>query len=213
MLSYLNPAYVLEFAMLSLLNSVFWHQNNRRMVGDLADFLTYATLQHKYLNHFLNFFISGFLHALIDVACGLPWKESGAIQFFCTQLLGFVIEDFAWYSYRHLITFDSPEYQKEMREKKELPKEANRSLDNYARNLSLQNRSAAANLIERQKRQLRPALWLRIIGMLWVISFLSWSMPVWLYPSMYRGLGDPAKGNSILPFSVFGPLFQFLSSG
>lgn len=180
------------------------------MVGDLADYITYATLQHKYLNHFLNFFISGFLHALIDVACGLPWLESGAIQFFCTQFLGIILEDFAWKTYNHLIPFDSPEYQNNEREKMESSKEINGSLNNSTRNSSLQTRPSAANLISRHQRQIRPALWLRIIGVVWVISFLTWSMPVWLYPSMYRELGDPAKGNSILPFSVFGPLLRLL---
>lgn len=183
------------------------------MFGDLADFVTSATLQHKYLNHFLNFFISGLLHALVDVACGLPWQESGAIQFFCTQLLGIVLEDFTWNTYRHFITPNSLEYQKDESERKERPEEAYRSLDNSARNTSLKNGAAAANLIARHKPRSRPALWLRIIGMVWVISFLSWSMPVWLYPSMYRELGDPAKGNSVLPFSVFGPLFQLVSLG
>lgn len=181
------------------------------MVGDLADFVTYATLQHKYLNHFLNFFISGLLHALVDVACGLPWHESGAIQFFCTQLLGIVLEDFVWNTYRHFTTSDSPEYQKDEMDKTGGTNEANRPFDNSLRNSSSHNRSAAANMVTRQEPRSRPALWLRIIGILWVILFMSWSMPVWLYPSMYRELGDPAKGNSILPFSVFGPLFQLIS--
>ena len=183
------------------------------MFGDLADFVTYATLQHKYLNHFLNFFTSGLLHAVVDVACGLPWQESGAIQFFCTQLLGIVLEDIAWNIYRHLITPNSLEYQKDESERKERPKEAYGSLDNAARNSTLKNSAATANLITRHKPRSRPALWLRIIGMVWVISFLSWSMPVWLYPSRYRDLSDPAKRNSVLPFSVFGPLFQPVNSG
>lgn len=183
------------------------------MVGDLADFVTYATLQHKYLNHFLNFFISGLLHALVDIACGLPWQESGAIQFFCTQLLGIVLEDVARNIYRHLITPNSLEYQKNESEGKERPKECYRSLENSGRNSFLENSAAAANLIARHNPRSRPSLWLRILGMLWVISFLSWSMPVWLYPSMYRELGNPAKGNSVLPFSVLGPLIQLVSSG
>lgn len=183
------------------------------MVGDLADFVTYATLQHKYLNHFLNFFISGLLHALIDVACGLPWHESGAIQFFCTQLLGIVLEDFVWNTYRHFTTSDSPEYQKDEMDKTGGTNEANRPFDNSLRNSSSHNRSAAANMVTRQEPRSRPALWLRIIGILWVILFMSWSRPVWLYPSMYRELGDPAKGNSILPFSVFGPLFSAYKLG
>lgn len=178
------------------------------MVGDLADFITYATLQHKYLNYFLNFFISGLLHAMIDVACGLTWHESGSIQFFCTQLLGIVLEDFVWNIYRHFTTS-----QKYEMEKTGGTNEAYRSLDNSLRNSSLHNRSADANMITRQETRSGPALWLRITGIVWVTLFMSWSIPVWLYPSMYRELGNPAKGNSILPFSVFGPLFQLISSG
>lgn len=180
------------------------------MVGDLANFITYATLQHIYQNNLLNFVISGLLHALIDVACGLPWHESGAIQFFCTQLFGIVLEDLVWNTYRHLITFHSPKYHEDGMEKKGRLNEAYRSLDNSAGCSSLQNHSATAILISRHKQQPRPALWLRIIGMVWVILFLSWSMPVWLYPSMYRELGDPAKGNSILPFSIFSPFLQLI---
>lgn len=183
------------------------------MVGDLADFVTYATLRHKYLNCFLNFFISGLLHALIDIASGLPWHESGAIQFFCTQLLGIFLEDFVWNTYRHLSTSDFPEYRKDEMKRTGGTNETYRSLENSLRNSSLHNHSADANMITRQEPRSRPALWLRITGIVWVILFMSWSMPVWLYPSMYRELGDPAKGNSILPFSVCGPFFQLINSG
>lgn len=180
------------------------------MVGDLADSITYATLQHKYMTYFFNFFISGVLHAITDVACGLSWHESGAIQFFCTQLLGIVLEEFVWNIYRHFTTSD---YQKDEMEKTGGTNEAYRSLDSSLRTSSLHNCSAGANMITRQEPPSRPALWLRIAGILWVTLFMSWSIPVWLYPSMYRKLGDPAKGNSILPFSVFGPLFQLISLG
>lgn len=180
------------------------------MVGDLADSITYSTLQHKYLTFFFNFFISGLLHAITDIACGLSWPESGAIRFFSTQLLGIVLEEFVWNIYHHFTTSD---YQKDEMEKTGGTNEAYRSLDNSLRNSSLHNRSAGANMTTRREPPPRPALWLRITGILWVTLFMSWSIPVWLYPSMYRELGDPAKGNSILPFSVFGPLFQLISSG
>lgn len=82
--------------------SLVWHQNNRQMISQLADSLLHRTLYlprrtwlTRHLNLFLNFFISGLLHAVIDMASGLSWHESGALQFFCTQVIGIALEETA----------------------------------------------------------------------------------------------------------------------
>ena len=40
----------------------------------------------------------------------------------------------------------------------------------------------------------------RFVGYLWVLIFLFWSTPVWIYPSLYRNTGE-AK-DMIVPFSA-----------
>ena len=44
-----------------------------------------------------------------------------------------------------------------------------------------------------------PSILLRLLGYIWVISFLAWSGPVWIYPQIS---GKPVDGNFFLPFSV-----------
>ena len=47
----------------------------------------------RYTAAMAHFLITGFLHAGIDIASGIPWHSSGAIRFFCTQLVGIVVEE------------------------------------------------------------------------------------------------------------------------
>ena len=51
----------------------------------------------------------------------------------------------------------------------------------------------------------RAALWIRIVGHVWVIVFLSWTVPGWMYPTLSRTRSD--MEDSILPFSVFAHVF------
>ena len=51
----------------------------------------------------------------------------------------------------------------------------------------------------------QPAWWIRMVGYVWVIVFLSWTIPGWMYPMISRtrnGLED-----SLLPFSVLAHVF------
>ena len=64
-----------------------------------ATFITYQILHLPQSNLiarcvrvFLTFLISSLLHQSVDVAGGVPWVESGALRFFCTQALGIVLE-------------------------------------------------------------------------------------------------------------------------
>jgi hypothetical protein len=38
-----------------------------------------------------------------------------------------------------------------------------------------------------------------VLGVLWVLAWMSWSMPIWIYPSIQRN-----TGMKLLPFSLLG---------
>ena len=88
---------------------------------------------------------------------GIPFVESGSIQFFCLQGLGIIFED---------------------------------SIQALYRSLNDMKRDAARP----------PTLIARLVGHAWVLAFLVWSTPIWLYPAVYRNRGEEKDG--VLPFSV-----------
>lgn len=47
----------------------------------------------RYTAIFLTFLISGLMHAGSDLAVGISWQRSGSIRFFCTQVVGIMLED------------------------------------------------------------------------------------------------------------------------
>lgn len=51
------------------------------------------TLLSRYSKVFFTFAVSGFLHAASDFGGGVPFTQSGALRFFCTQALGIMLED------------------------------------------------------------------------------------------------------------------------
>lgn len=50
-----------------------------------------------------------------------------------------------------------------------------------------------------------PRAWTKTLGYIWVVAFLAWSTPVWVYPAIRINQGG-AK-DRILPFSVLRLLF------
>lgn len=50
---------------------------------------------------------------------------------------------------------------------------------------------------KKQKGSKRSSLGLRLMGYVWVASFLVWSTPAWLYP-----VAASPSGESFLPFSI-----------
>ncbi|MCJ1284350.1 hypothetical protein MMC26_003681 [Xylographa opegraphella] len=92
----------LAYVKLTQLNnrSIFWHKLQQQKMSGPASFLTYRILrlpprtQVSQLTHlFWTFFISGLMHTFSDLGRGIPWKQSGALQFFLTQVVGIMIED------------------------------------------------------------------------------------------------------------------------
>jgi len=148
-----------------LLLSRVWHQNNREKTTVPAQAIVYDILRlpkESYIGHYLVFFlvflISGLLHATIDLAAGIPWHDSGAVRFFCTQALGIWIEEVLNALYIGLWQGARP-----------LPR------------------------------------WTGLLGYVWVVLFLSWSWPAYMYPMLYRAREGSA--DSFLPISVVGRLF------
>ncbi|MCJ1432183.1 hypothetical protein MMC27_001539 [Xylographa pallens] len=144
----------------------FWHKYLRQRMSGPASFITYTILrlpkgtQIGQLTHlFWTFFISGVMHAFVDLGRGLAWEQSGAIRFFVTQVIGIVIEDGVKQTFRS---------------------------------------SSGA------KKGITATKFVKGIGYIWVMAFLVWSLPVWIYPSMYVDKGEPK--DQIVPYSVVGLL-------
>ncbi|MCJ1282376.1 hypothetical protein MMC26_001699 [Xylographa opegraphella] len=87
--------------------SMFWHQNNTRKLSSLSRFAVHEVLGFserglttKYLRVLTTFLASGIMHLLMDLAAGISLQESGAVRFFCTQVVGIAIEDVFLSAYR-----------------------------------------------------------------------------------------------------------------
>ena len=59
-------------------------------------------LKSRYTKVLMVFVTSAFMHRLIDISAGLSISSSGAIQFFCTQALGVLVEDLVVNAYSTL---------------------------------------------------------------------------------------------------------------
>ena len=154
---------VLHYRRLTPSYSVCWQQNNRQKFSEIVDFVLFRILNiskrnllTKYSNILLHFLVSGLLHATIDLASDVSWRQSGAVQFFSTQVVGIVLEEIVQHIY-----------------------------------LSIFPSGSATD---------RPTLWARILGYLWLTLFLTWSVPIWIYPMFFRMRGGSA--DSVLPFSI-----------
>ena len=151
-----------------VLRSRVWHQNNREKTSTMARFIVQDILRlplssfiGRRLCLFLVFVISGFLHATIDLSGGIPWHDSGAVRFFCTQALGIWIEEIAAALYGWMIK------------------------------------------VWGSKKS--TSHWIRLLGHVWVVLFLAWSWPAYMYPMLYRV--REGSEDSFLPFSIVRMLF------
>ncbi|SPO01745.1 related to TRI7 - trichothecene biosynthesis gene cluster [Cephalotrichum gorgonifer] len=80
--------------------ATFWHQglqNNLRGTAAWATSnifrLKSYSLASRYMKILIAFFLSGLIHVPSDMGSAVSASESGAIQFFSTQLIGLMIED------------------------------------------------------------------------------------------------------------------------
>ncbi|CZR63672.1 uncharacterized protein PAC_13569 [Phialocephala subalpina] len=78
----------------------FWQQNLQLQLKGPAEFITHTILRispgtifARYSKVFFTFAVSGLLHAASDYGGAVPFTQSGALRFFCTQALGIMLED------------------------------------------------------------------------------------------------------------------------
>ncbi|KAJ5783147.1 hypothetical protein N7457_004921 [Penicillium paradoxum] len=78
----------------------FWHQMLRLPLTSLSNFLARDVLRlprpsvlERYTNVFIVFFFSGLMHAIFDILRNVSIQESGAISFFLSFVVGYMIED------------------------------------------------------------------------------------------------------------------------
>jgi hypothetical protein len=80
--------------------SVFWHQGMASSLLGPAKWFVFGILRlrrtsltARYILAVVVFVLSGAMHVCGEIAAGVSFSESGVIQFFATQALGFAIED------------------------------------------------------------------------------------------------------------------------
>ena len=76
----------------------YWHQSNRYPFQGASnyickDFLGLRSLVQRYTNILFVFTLSGVFHVLTDRAERIPFEQSRAMWFFCSQAVGIMIED------------------------------------------------------------------------------------------------------------------------
>jgi hypothetical protein len=59
-------------------------------------------------------------------------------------------------------------------------------------------------------RRKGPSRWARLLGWTWVVLFLSWSTPMWVFPVMHFNV-TMGRHDSILPFSPIAGVMKALS--
>ena len=143
-----------------------WHQNLRSGLEGVSNFLTHDVLNlpshgvlQRYTKIFFSFAVSGLMHTFADMGGGLSMRQSGALQFFCMQALGIMIEDGVQALYRQY-----------MKGRTKRP----------------------AHMIE------------RLVGYVWVLFFIVWTSPVWVFPTQLH----MREGDALLSVSAIKPLFS-----
>ena len=151
-----------------------------------APTVPYERLVARYTHLMCAFCLSGLLHHLIDVAQGHQWTDSGAAQCFVLMGVGIMAEDAAQW-----VWFDGLWGRGKGREEMNGGHEDGKSLNGGG--------------VEKSPK--RPSTWAtRLVGYLWVATWLSVATPWYIYPSMSRNTGGPR--DQILPFSVVGYLLR-----
>lgn len=140
--------------------SKFWHQRLRWPFTAISKFLTQDVLKlprpsllERYTNSLFVFTISGLMHLLTDCIQGVAPKESGAMLFFPSFALGFMIEDGVQEIWR-------------------------RQVGNRAGHPPAQSGSNNNN---NNKDDSTP-VWQKTVGYIWVTTFFVITSPWYMYP-------------------------------
>lgn len=96
--------------------STFWHQNIRATFEGISIYITQdllhlskGSLVARYSNIYIAFIVSGLLHLGTDFGVGVTFRESGALQFFCTVATGIMCEDAVEAIWSHLVGPNRPD--------------------------------------------------------------------------------------------------------
>ncbi|KAJ5915208.1 hypothetical protein N7454_011103 [Penicillium verhagenii] len=140
----------------------FWHQFLRQPLTAFSNLIARDILHlprpsvlERYTNIFLVFLGSALLHLTIDIVLGIPTQYSGAMPFFTTFTLAYMIEDGVQALYKRINGSENEE---------------NTRLN-----------------------------WKRIVGYLWVATWLGVSSTWYMYPASQR---TPPHELKIVPFTV-----------
>ncbi|PKX88351.1 wax synthase family protein [Aspergillus novofumigatus IBT 16806] len=140
---------------------LYWHQWLRWPFTAIATFLVRKILRiskpgpvYRYFHVLCVFSLSGILHLINDVLLGVRWRESGALLFYCSFTMGFMIEDGIQELWRHIT-------------------------GKHAKTLS--NRSDNEGQSKDTAQTITP-LWKRLVGFLWVWVWMSMMTPVYIQP-------------------------------
>ncbi|EAU36847.1 predicted protein [Aspergillus terreus NIH2624] len=140
---------------------LYWHQWLRWPFTAMATFLVRKLLRiskpgpvYRYIHVLCVFSLSGILHLINDVLQGVPWRESGALLFFCSFTLGFMIED-GIQELWHQIT------------------------GKYAKTQSYRGDNEGRS---KDTASTVTPLWKRLVGFLWVWVWMSIMTPVYMRP-------------------------------
>ena len=141
----------------------------------------------RYMRLMLAFTISGIIHIGGDVGTGIPLRESGALKFFVMQGLGVMGEDavIEFWKRRGIIGFQSSSSSSETTSGKidtdAANEKAGKGKENGPKHYHVEDHHG------RKKEGAKPpALWIRCLGYLWVLTFMTVTVPAWSFPYLRR---------------------------
>jgi hypothetical protein len=178
------------------LSSAAWHQFNLKKMLTPARFLVLDVMRvprrsaaARVLTLVGTFAVSGVQHLATDAAIGILPPQSGALIFFAEQPLGILLEE-------AVLT---------AAEAAAAAFRSNRRRSSLGRGRISNGRSpvakAAADFGEAANGTGSEPHWaVRAAGYAWVVAWLSWTAPRWMYPILYRMEGTDR--DMVLPFSL-----------
>ena len=133
-----------------------------------------------------SFILSGIMHSTADIATNPthPMSELGSLRFFATQACGLLFEE----SLRRVMW--GPRKSHPSTSVQEVQQSSHPSEKKL-----LQGSSTTGSIRNPSKKYQV----LRVVGYAWVVAFLTWTGPSWIYPQAAK---PPVEGNYFLPFSV-----------
>ena len=144
-------------------------------------------LVKRYTRLLLAFAISGIIHIGGDIGTGIPLKESGALRFFVMQGLGVMGEDAVMECWSRVAGNPSSSSSSSSTSSEKVGAGATSGEEVVVK--GKENGTKQHNVEDHgRKRQAGkpPALWIRCLGYLWVLAFMTVTVPTWSFPYLRR---------------------------